>query len=82
MKFRNADENDKTIYYVNDKNQITGPDHSPIKFKDSTLILYHQPSFTGRRVLYNPQYNIVSNPYANVNKEKNNTGEKLAVLSK
>lgn len=82
MKFRNADENDKTIYYVNDKNQITGPDHSPIKFKDSTLILYHQPSFTGKRVLYNPQYNIVSNPYANINKEINSTGEKLAVLSK
>ena len=82
MKFRNANENDHTIYYVNDKNQITGPDQAPIKFKDSTLILYHEPSFTGRRVMYNPQYNIVSNPYSQVNKEKYNIGEKLAILSK
>ena len=82
MKFRNADKKDPTTYYVNDKNQITGPDHTPIKFKDSTLILYHEPSFTGRRVLYNPQYNIVSNPYSQVNKEKQNIGNKLALLSK
>ena len=82
MKFKNADKNDTTTYYVNDKNQITGPDHTPIKFKDSTLILYHEPSFTGRRVMYNPQYNIVSNPYAQVNKEKQDIGSKLALLSK
>ena len=82
MKFKNADKNDTTTYYVNDKNQITGPDHTPIKFKDSTLILYHEPSFTGRRVMYNPQYNIVSNPYAQVNKEKQDVGSKLALLSK
>ena len=82
MKFRNADKNDTTIYYVNDKNQITGPDQAPIKFKDSTLILYHEPSFTGRRVMYNPQYNIVSNPYSQVNKEKQDVGSKLALLSK
>ncbi len=82
MKFKNADKNDPTTYYVNDKNQITGPDQAPIKFKDSTLILYHEPSFTGRRVLYNPQYNIVSNPYSQVNKEKQNIGNKLALLSK
>ena len=56
-------------YYVDDKNQLTGPDHRPIEFSDSVLILYSDPSqnstpsFTGRRVLYNPQYNIVSNPY-------------------
>lgn len=85
--FRNADANDKTIYYANDKNQITGPDNSPIRFKDSTLILYKiedkkQPSFSGRRVMYNPQYNFVSNPYANINQMKQNVGEKLALLSK
>lgn len=83
LKFKNADKKDKTeYYYVNDKNQITGPNGSPIKFKDSTLILYHDPSFTGRKVLYNPQYNIVSKPYSQVNKEKQNVGEKLALLSK
>lgn len=82
MEFRNADQNDKTIYYVNDQNQITGPNHAPIKFKDTTLILYHKPSFTGRRVMYNPQYNIVSQPYSQVNKEKHNVGGKLALLSK
>ena len=60
LKFRNADTNDGTIYYVNGNNQITGPDHKSIKFKDSTLILYHDPSFTGRKVMYNPQYNFTS----------------------
>lgn len=82
MQFRNADQNDKTIYSVNEQNQITGPNNAPIKFKDATLILYHQPSFTGKRVMYNPQYNIVSNPYSQVNKEKHNAGSKLALLSK
>lgn len=77
MKFKNADKNDKTTYYVNDKNQITGPDHKPIKFKDSTMILYHEPSFCGRKVLYNPQYNFVSKPYAL--KKQAHVGEKLQV---
>ena len=82
MKFRNADTHDNTTYYVNDKNQITGPNQAPIKFKNSTLILYHDPSFCGRRVMYNPQYNIVSNPYSQINKQKQNIGEKLTILSK
>lgn len=82
LKFKNANTEDKTIYYVNGNNQITGPDHKPIKFKDSTLILYHDPSFTGRKVLYNPQYNIVSKPYSQINKEKQNAGTKLALISR
>ena len=54
-----------------------------IEFKDTILVLYHMPemevgkkeeytpSFNGRRVLYNPQYNFVSKPYENTsNKEK------------
>lgn len=81
-KFKNADKNDNTIYYVNGNNQITGPDHKPIKFSDSVLILYSisdQPSFTGRKVMYNPQYNFVSNPYSN--KEKAAVGSKLSLVN-
>ena len=80
MYFLNADKNDKTRYYVDDNNQITGPDHKPIKFKDSTLILYHEPSFCGSKVLYNPQYNFVSKPYEN--KKQAETGSKLQLLVK
>ena len=87
MRFKSADPNDHTIYYVNGNNQITGPDGSPIRIKDTTLILYSidnqpQPTFTGRRTMYNPQYNIVSNPYAQINKKENNIGEKLALVSR
>lgn len=83
-KFKNIDPSDNTIYYVNDKNQITGPDGSSIKFNDSTMILYSVPdqlTFTGRKVLYNPQYNFVSQ---NSYKQKQDvvTGSKLAILSK
>lgn len=92
MKFKNADPNDETTYYVNDKNQITGPDGAEIVFNDSVLTLYHipeteqqpaqasQPSFTGRKVMYNPQYNFVSAPYTQ--KAENNTGSKLSLVSK
>ena len=67
-KFKNIDPSDNTIYYVNDKNQI----------------LYSVPdqlTFTGRKVLYNPQYNFVSQ---NSYKQKQDvvTGSKLAILSK
>ncbi len=88
LMFRNADPNDKTIYYVNGNNQITGPDHTSIKFKDSTLILYHDPNltkenltFTGRKILYNPQYNFT---FSNAYKPKSEvlTGSKLALISK
>ena len=82
LKFRNADKNDTTIYYTNDKNQITGPNKSPIKFNDSTLILYHDPSFTGKKVLYNPQYNFVSKPYANNYKQEIVLGKNLELVSK
>ena len=83
-KFKNIDPSDNTTYYVNDKNQITGPDGSSIKFNDSTMILYSVPdqlTFTGRKVLYNPQYNFVSQ---NSYKQKQDvvTGSKLAILSK
>ncbi len=81
LKFKNADKNDTKTYYVNGNNQITGADHTPIKFNDSTLILYHDPSFTGSRVLYNPQYSFTS---SNAYKQKQEvvTGSKLAVISK
>ena len=88
LMFKNADPNDKTIYYVNGNNQITGPDHKPIKFQDSTLILYYDPSFkkedlsfTGRRIMYNPQYNF---NFTNAYKPKSEvvTGSKLALISK
>lgn len=86
LKFKNANKEDKTTYYVNGNNQITGPDGRPITFKDSTLILYsidnYQPSFTGRKTLYNPQYNFISRPYAQMNKKAHNVGEKLAIVSK
>ena len=83
-KFINAkDPND--IYYVNGLNQITRPLDKPgkIEINDCTMILYSEPTFTGRkRTMYNPQYNIVSNPYSTLNKEKHITGEKLALISK
>ena len=86
MKFKNADKNDQTIYYVNGNNQITGPDHSPIRFQDSVLTLYSlqdkQPTFTGKRTIYNAQYNFVSNPYSTLSAEKCQMGKHLAVVSK
>ena len=86
MKFKNADKNDQTIYYVNGNNQITGPDHSPIRFQDSVLTLYSlqdkQPTFTGKRTIYNAQYNFVSNPYSTLSTEKCQMGKHLAVVSK
>ena len=86
MKFKNADKNDQTIYYVNGNNQITGPYHSPIRFKDSVLTLYSlqdkQPTFTGKRTIYNAQYNFVSNPYSTLSAEKCQMGKHLAVVSK
>lgn len=80
MRFKNADRNDNTTYYVNDKNQITGPDQAPITFSDSVLTLYsidNQPSFTGRKIMYNPQYNFVSNSYEQ--RPKVVSGGKLAL---
>ena len=64
-----------------------------IEFKDTILVLYHMPemevgkkeeytpSFNGRRVLYNPQYNFVSKPYENKS-NKENQGTKLLLTSK
>ncbi len=80
-KFVNAnDKND--VYYVNGHNQITGPDHKPIKVNDTTMILYHEPSFTGRKTLYNPQYHFVSAPYSQTNEKKAEIGKKLVITSK
>ncbi len=80
-KFRNANSNDKTVYKVNEHNQIVSPNGEPIIFQDSVLTLYSEPSFSGKRkILYNPQYNFVSNPYAN--KPKLESGTKLSLLSK
>lgn len=55
----------RTKYAVHN-NVIIREDKQPIVFNDSTFILFcpsKQPSFQGRRVLYNPQYNFVTNPY-------------------
>jgi len=86
MMFKSADPNDHTEYYVNDKNQITAADGKPIHIKDTTLILYNvpanQPTFTGRRTMYNPQYNFVSKPYAQVNKQECSVGKKLELVSR
>lgn len=84
-KFVNAnDEND--VYFVNGNNQLTRPEGAdkkpigPITINDTTLILYHKPSFTGRRTMYNPQYHFTSNPYKQ--KQEVVTGSKLALISK
>ena len=79
LKFYDAAEldrpkNERTTYVV-ENNVIKREDNRPIKFQDSVMILYHQPSFTGRKVLYNPQYNFVSNPYAQ--NKKAEIGNKL-----
>lgn len=82
-KFVNAnDKND--VYYVNGNNQLTRPEGAdkkpigPITINDSTLILYHEPSFTGRRTMYNPQYHFTSNPYQQ--KQQIVTGSKLELI--
>ena len=70
-------------YWVNDKNQITGPDQQAITINDSVMTLYlvkKEPTFTGRRVMYNPQYNFVSSPY--VQKQEIVSGSKLSLISK
>lgn len=86
LKFYDANEldkpkNERTLYVTQD-NIIKRADGQPIRFKDSTLILCHQPSFTGKKVLYNPQYNFVSKPYANTNTPKAQVGSKLQILAK
>lgn len=60
----NKKENERTKYKV-ENNVIKREDGQNIEFKDSVFILYKpaEISFTGRKVLYNPQYNFVSNPY-------------------
>lgn len=75
-------------YWVNDRNQIAGEEYfengekkfKPIEVKDTTLILYHKPTFTGRRTMYNPQYHFTSNPYQQ--KPEVVIGSKLELLSK
>jgi hypothetical protein len=78
-------------YWVNEHNQIAGGEYyengqkkyHKINFSDSVLIIYHVPknvSFTGRKVMYNPQYNFVSNPYTA--KDNVIAGSKLALVSR
>lgn len=79
VRFFNADTRDANTYIVQD-GSIRKENGSDIDIYDSTLILYHKPdnsnvSFTGRRVLYNPQYSFVSNPYEC--KKPHITGAKL-----
>lgn len=88
-KYTVIEENGK--YYIrkyNGKDKGT----SPVHVSDSTLVLYHVPgmeagkqenyvpSFKGRRIMYNPQYNFVSNPYAKA--QNINLGSKLMLTSK
>lgn len=81
IKFRNANPEDQTVYEVNDKNQIVAQNNDKIRCNDSTLILYSEPSFTGRRIMYNPQYNFrPANSYQE--KQEVITGSKLALVSK
>lgn len=79
-------------YYMTKYNGGDAYNDGPVKFGDSTLILYHMPgmeqgkseeytpSFTGRKVLYNPQYNFVSNPYAKA--QNVDLGSKLQLTAK
>ena len=69
--------------------EIARQDGRPITINDSVLILYNEPpknsgklSFTGRRTLYNPQYNIASKPYANINKKQVKVAQQLQLISK
>lgn len=91
--FKNADESDKSVYKVVKEERNGGAyfdylikkEGGDIKIDKPTLVLYHQPpkketSFTGSRVLYNPQYNFVSAPYAQVKKQE--LGAKLELLCK
>ena len=86
LKFYDANELDKPqnqrTLYITQGNVIKRADNKPIRFQDSTMILCHQPSFTGRKILYNPQYNFVSNPYANTKSCKAEIGSKLEILAK
>lgn len=75
-------------YWVNGNNQIAGEEYfengekkyKPVEIKDTTMILYHKPTFTGRRTMYNPQYHFTTNPYQQ--KTEVIKGSKLALLSK
>ncbi len=58
-------------------------DDNRIDMYNSTLILYSVPEqqeTRNSRVMYNPQYNLVSNPYKSAPKAE--TGSKLALISK
>ena len=86
-KFYDAAEIDnkhKTVYEVQD-NIIRRQDGQPIRFKDTVMTLYHlpnnAPSFTGRRVLYNPQYSMVSNNSYNTKKQVQ-PGSKLELVAR
>ena len=97
MVFKNLISSDNTIYKVVKEGadycikRFDGK--NPIKIvlsngtmKDCVFTLYHNAKklhFKGgnRREYYNPQFNIVSNPYHYLN-ENNKCGEKLSVISK
>lgn len=84
LKFYDASEigkpEDERTKYIVKNDIITREDGKPIKIEDSVKILYHEPSFTSKKVLYNPQYNFVSNPYAK--NKKVETGLNLELISK
>lgn len=72
-----------TSYHL--KKHVNGQD-VPIPVTDTTLILYHipdpqktpAPSFMGSKVMYNPKYNFVSNPYKQA--QTIVSGSKLAIV--
>lgn len=80
-KFYNVKNNDEyEVYQYGDSYAIRRVFEKDVYLNkdsmiNSTLILttekhdYKQPSFTGSKVLYNPQYNFVSNPYMQVAKQ-------------
>jgi hypothetical protein len=94
-KFYNAD-NPKDEYVVCENGQsikklgkkVNGKDPQ-IEIADRNLILYSEPetaehkskpSFSGRKVLYNPQFNFVSSPYTQ--KKLAEMGQNLQLMSK
>nr|MBP7211297.1 hypothetical protein [bacterium] len=91
--FKNA-KNPKDLYKVSeDGYSIEKLDGGKINVSERNLILYSEPenkenlaqtvfkpSFLGRKVLYNPQFNFVSNPYSV--REQKNCGKYLSLMSK
>ena len=88
--YKVCSNNNTNEYFIN-RVDAYGNYAGKIDIFDSTLILYADAdkktqargdgvSFSGKKVLYNPQYNFVSNPYKKV--EKPEIGSNMLLLSK